>query len=181
MALAVLQADSNSTASSNSTTAEDGADAAKADKPDGADGSDDGEAKTDAEATAVPTSDSDASATATATATAAPDADADADAAKSAADVDSGNATAENATEASPSPPPKVMKKVVHRLPLKISYDFSELAVQPLSEKDRTKSLRLCVSCFVCRVSHWACVRGSAYSRGALVHLRVTPRVPSTT
>ena len=47
-----------------------------------------------------------------------------------------GNATV-NATA-----PVKVMKKVVHRFPLKIVADWTELAVSPLSERQWNKALR---------------------------------------
>ena len=42
--------------------------------------------------------------------------------------------------------PVKTMKKVVHRLPLKIVADYSDLAVRPMSTRQVAKALRTCVA-----------------------------------
>lgn len=59
---------------------------------------------------------------------------------KASADAAASEAVSEAAT---PTPEPvKVMKKVVHRIPLKVTADFSNVAVRPLTERQRGKSLR---------------------------------------
>lgn len=49
--------------------------------------------------------------------------------------TDAGNST-------TPAKPKTVLKKFIRRFPLKVSVDYSELAVQPLSPKDKAASLR---------------------------------------
>jgi hypothetical protein len=72
---------------------------------------------------------------------------------------DSSNATA----KANATAPLKVMKKVVHRFPLRIVADYSELAVQPMSERQTNKSLRT----YVCLDVHLSC--GSLFTLSFLL------------
>jgi molecular chaperone DnaK (HSP70) len=96
-------------------------------------------------------------------ASAAAAAEAAADANTTAADNTTAAATdgEDTGAEATPTPEPvKVMKKVVHRIPLKVTADFSELAVKPLTERQRSKSLRTYVACVRVCACVRACVAG---------------------
>jgi hypothetical protein len=79
-----------------------------------------------------------------------PTADPAADAGEDKVAADAAGAEAGADVSATPTPEPvKVMKKVVHRIPLKVSADYSDLSVRPLTDRQRGKSLRTyVVFCF---------------------------------